>query len=628
MDGDAVGPELTTESDSLLEDEWRDTYEKRKATWKAETRENGDDGPESMTSVNQIIDVVNDEEDPIRINDDGMAEDEPGTASDGVSLVGAIAEKWTLNKEQRRAFEIVAKHTLKEKPVQLLMYLAGPGGTGKSRVINALRDYFESRKESRRFRVAAYTGVAARNIGGATLHALLQLNESGREISAKTKRDLSAMWEGVDYLLADEFSMLGCEMLQRISRALTEAKGTTAAFGGLAGDFAQLPPIGDTRLYKDIDTTSSVAAVTNRAQGKVLGRLLWLSFETVVVLHETMRQSGSENVKFVDLLRRLRDGICNDDDYDMLMRKSLQNQVLPMGDQSWNFAPVIVTSNATRDAVNRRAAEAFAVQLGTELHWYHAVDTHQRSTITDPALIQKLEDQHSGQTKHRLRRIPLVIGMPVAINQNFDVAAGVVNGSCGTLRGVRYWTDRGGQRHLKSCVVEIPGTDAVGVPHLPDHHFPILVDTTELKFEHGGSHKRCTIRRKQVPIEPGFAMTVHKAQGQTMERVIVDLAGCIGIESAYVMVSRATSLKGLMVLRDFDIQQIKKRRSEDLRKEFLRLTCLKWQTIATYGTGEEIGDAKKRVACLRNKGDGGTTAMKRKSDGGDNRGGKGKRSKV
>ena len=75
----------------------------------------------------------------------------------------------------------------------------------------------------------------ARNIGGATLHSLLQMNESGRE--------LSAMWEGVDYLFADEFSMLGCEMLHKISRALTEAKGSTGAFGGLnvifAGDFHQ-----------------------------------------------------------------------------------------------------------------------------------------------------------------------------------------------------------------------------------------------------------------------------------------------------------------------------------------------------------------------------------------------------
>ena len=93
------------------------------------------------------------------------------------------------------------------------------------------------------------------------------------------------------------------------------------------------------------------------------------------------------------------------------------------------------------------------------MHWYHAVDTHRKSVVTDATLIEKLEGQHSGQTKHKLRRIPLVIGMPVAINHNFDVAAGVVNGNYGILRRIRYVTDSEGRRCLKSCVVEIPGSD-------------------------------------------------------------------------------------------------------------------------------------------------------------------------
>ena len=56
------------------------------------------------------------------------------------------------------------------------------------------------------------------------------------------------------------------------------------------------------------------------------------------------------------------------------------------------------------------------------------------------------------------------------------------------------------------------------MPHLPEGHFPILpADTTmELKFYHGRSRKRCMIKRKQLPTELGFTMTVHKAQGQTV----------------------------------------------------------------------------------------------------------------
>jgi len=164
-----------------------------------------------------------------------------------------------------------------------------------------------------------------------------------------------------------------------------------------------------------------------------MGRLLWLSVETVVILHETMRQAGAGNIDFVGLLQRLREGVCDENDYELLSEKKLGTTAIPEDDEQWRFSPVIVTNNATRDAINRRAAEAFAEQTGSELHWYHAIDTHRKAVVTDAALIEKLEGQHSGQTKYRLRRIPLAIGMPVAVNQNFDVAAGVVNGSYGTL---------------------------------------------------------------------------------------------------------------------------------------------------------------------------------------------------
>ncbi|KAI0731008.1 hypothetical protein C8Q76DRAFT_613449, partial [Earliella scabrosa] len=91
--------------------------------------------------------------------------------------VAQHAVKWTLNAEQRRAFTIVAEHSLLERPEPLRMFLGGFGGTGKSRVIHALTDYFEARNQSRRLRLSSYTGIAARNIAGATLHSALSLSQ-------------------------------------------------------------------------------------------------------------------------------------------------------------------------------------------------------------------------------------------------------------------------------------------------------------------------------------------------------------------------------------------------------------------------------------------------------------------
>ncbi|KAJ7079219.1 hypothetical protein C8R43DRAFT_910207, partial [Mycena crocata] len=86
----------------------------------------------------------------------------------------------------------------------------------------------------------------------------------------------------------------------------------------------------------------------------------------------------------------------------------------------------------------------------------------------------------SGKTNSRLGRIPLVIGMPVMISQNFDVAGGVVNGCTGKLVSVRYKIGADGNRYALSCVVEAPDTEANILPDLPRHHVVSLQDTTDI----------------------------------------------------------------------------------------------------------------------------------------------------
>ncbi|KAJ7086529.1 hypothetical protein C8R44DRAFT_531153, partial [Mycena epipterygia] len=134
--------------------------------------------------------------------------------------VDQVVSDYTLNSEQARAFRLIADHSLDKREAPLRMFLGGPGGTGKSRVINGLTDFFTRQGQDRRFRLASYTGVAARNIVGMTLHAALNLGRISSGMSSKARRDLMAMWEGVDYLFIDEVSMIGCGLLSDISEAL------------------------------------------------------------------------------------------------------------------------------------------------------------------------------------------------------------------------------------------------------------------------------------------------------------------------------------------------------------------------------------------------------------------------
>ena len=284
-----------------LEDIWRKSYENRRNEWKKKTSINTPNHNLSMLSneqsTNNQATLVKDgtafrdafnhsmetREPSIR---QGIEATDPNQEVD----LNMIIDDFNLNTEQTRAFRIVAEHSLEERSEALRMYLGGSGGTGKSRVIKALHDFFERRNQSRRFRLASYTGVAAKNISGMTLHTALCLNQKfSMGTQSKTCQDLIAMWEGVDYLFIDEVSMIGCWFLLRISKALTEAKESTASFGGIniifAGDFAQLPPVCETRLFAHIDTAKSGSKC---GQDDVMGKLLWLSVKVVVILTEVM----------------------------------------------------------------------------------------------------------------------------------------------------------------------------------------------------------------------------------------------------------------------------------------------------------------------------------------------------
>ena len=140
--------------------------------------------------------------------------------------------------------------------------------------------------------MASFTGAVAKNISGTTLHTALSMNPaSKRSASTKTHSGLIAMWDGMDYLLVDEVSVIGCHLLADIHDALVNATGQTEPFGGIsvifAGNFAQLPPVGDTKLYVHLNY-NKLCVDTPSGQKTVFGKLLWRAVDTVVMLSEQM----------------------------------------------------------------------------------------------------------------------------------------------------------------------------------------------------------------------------------------------------------------------------------------------------------------------------------------------------
>ncbi|KAG1877563.1 hypothetical protein F4604DRAFT_1924208 [Suillus subluteus] len=173
---------MISESDVWLEDLWRSTYEERRDNFKkrAMPEENSDEQeysdlpPPSIQTVDQSC---------LTIVDLGPMSTDAGTDSnrdvtdDGSRLIESVIIEYGLNDEQTHAFHIIVEHRCGKSEEPLRMFIGGAGGTGKSRVINALKEYFCRKGEQRRFRLVSFMGVAARNISGMTLHAVLGIGQ-------------------------------------------------------------------------------------------------------------------------------------------------------------------------------------------------------------------------------------------------------------------------------------------------------------------------------------------------------------------------------------------------------------------------------------------------------------------
>lgn len=212
--------------------------------------------------------------------------------------INNIAEEFTLNEEQERAYRIIANHATEDSGEQLKMYLGGMAGTGKSQVIKAISHFFNERGEGYRFMCLAPTGTAAALIGGSTYHSILKFNKSNEDDDGnfdtndnkdKGLMDVQTRLKHVNYVFLDKVSMVDCEALFRIGSRLSKGLQPGVEFGGIniicASDFAQLPPVAS-RYPLYTGKVFSTLHYTNafHTQNAAIGKALWHQFTTVVIL--------------------------------------------------------------------------------------------------------------------------------------------------------------------------------------------------------------------------------------------------------------------------------------------------------------------------------------------------------
>lgn len=195
----------------------------------------------------------------------------------------AIKLMRSMNIKQRQIFTEVRKWCSKkatgENVEPFHIFLSGGAGSGKSHVIKAVQ--YEAKKlltpltdsaDEVTVLLVAYTGTAAFNIGGQTIHSAFNVRVNTSRMRASSKYDalgedlltsLRAKYKHLQIVIVDEVSMVGKKMLHTMSERLAQIKRCNAPFGNVSilavGDFYQIPPVGDSPLYKDDNASICVS---------------------------------------------------------------------------------------------------------------------------------------------------------------------------------------------------------------------------------------------------------------------------------------------------------------------------------------------------------------------------------
>ncbi|KAG1780903.1 hypothetical protein EV702DRAFT_1177654 [Suillus placidus] len=300
-------------------------------------------------------------------------------------------------------------------------------------------------------------------------------------------------------------------------------------------------------------------------QSALHGAFLWRQADTVVELRQNWR--AKEDPLFVKMLSQfaVRVGqMTHVSDYEVLKTRLLSNIKHQSAEEFASFknAPIVVTRKFLRDAINESKARAFAQDTAQQFETYFSTEQQR--------CLWNIDSTH---TNGAIGQLPLIHGMLI------------VNGSRGTLKSIIYEKDIEGFRYAACVLVEVPGS-VLAVPGLDDGVVPILPVTTSFKFAVGESS--VNIRRTQLPILPGWAFTDFKVQGNSLSPVIVDLTYARSLQSIYVMLSRASSLHNVGILRWFSSKMLQLALQGDAREELKRLSGIADDTRQKYMTAHNI----------------------------------------
>jgi len=381
------------------------------------------------------------------------------------------------------------------------LFVTGRAGTGKSTLLRSLRELV-----SQEFVVLAPTGLAAVNVGGQTIHSFFGFPPRLIRPEDIRRSRNGGLMRRLKLLVIDEVSMVRSDLMWAIDQALRLNRGRAREpFGGVRlvmfGDLHQLPPVvQEAEVAGHLEQSFGgpfFFSVSSLLEGAGTSRL---------ELTRVFRQSDQALIR---LLNRVREGEADESDLELL-----NERVRPMRSLRDGEGHVVLTpTNAAAQRINMAYLDA----LPEPVMAYPAAVSggfSENAHPTDPTLLLKP-------------------GAKVILLRN-DADKRWVNGTVARVSRLaqrRVWLDVGGKEH------EIEPATWEARRYAYDKAAERIVETVAGTF-------------KQFPVRLAWALTIHKAQGLTLDHACIDLGrGTFAHGQAYVALSRCRSLDGLALAR-------------------------------------------------------------------------------
>ncbi len=390
------------------------------------------------------------------------------------------------------------------------IFLTGKAGTGKTTFLHKIKQ--ESLK---RLVVVAPTGVAAINAKGVTIHSFFQMpfgpiipdgsqfKNTGNYKMKFSKRKIDII-RSLDLLVIDEISMVRADLLDAIDLVLKRYKDRTKVFGGvqvlMIGDLQQLSPVvkpNDWSILKSYYETAYFFS------SKVFQQANAISIE----LKHIYRQ---DNEKFIGILNEIRTNKLTQKSADKLNQRYQPE-----------FIPAKADGYITLTTHNNRANSMNEVELNklTNKSYYYKA---------------QIKGKFQENTYPTHEKLELKVGAQVMfIKNDSSHEKRYYNGKIGTIT----YLDK------DEVIVDCPDDDStiVTTPEVWENiSYSINQNTKEISEELSGSFS-------QMPLRLAWAITIHKSQGLTFEKAIIDAEASFAHGQTYVALSRCKTLEGIVL---------------------------------------------------------------------------------